>query len=221
MFITQTRPTILIALLLGLSLPLAGCGTARGGDDDDDSASVGDDDDSVPDPETDCLDQVDNDSDGLVDCEDDDCTDVTEECAWPTELGHSTSLSFDFDDWVEMLGQSDCVTEFTSDLSSDIYLAHNCTDCDLVYAGTFTYTADTCPDDPDNPRPTSGTFGISFGGDVSGDWEVFTDDGTDTWSSVGVAVSDGTSRTLQRTDPVDVPDYGDVGDLTTTLVFMP
>ena len=81
---TLLRHIFLLLLALGLVLSLAsGCGSNRvdsDDDDDDDSAADDDDDDPILDPEGnapgECNDGVDNDADGLTDCDDPGCEDA-------------------------------------------------------------------------------------------------------------------------------------------------
>ena len=69
-------------------------------------------------------------------------------------------------------------------------------------------------------NPPSVNFGFVFTDSAS--WEVYSGDGAGTYSHVGTATFDGVSSyTMSRTDEVDVPNIGDVGDLTTTLTFTP
>ncbi len=203
-------------LLISLfgTLVLSGCPT-RGGnsnDDDDDSADdddtsddddAGDDDDATtpPPPETECLDGIDNDGDGLTDCADDDC-DTVIECTWPTSLDHGGSLDYEASTLAEIAGYSDCITEFTATLNEVTDASAQCPTCNRTFAGTMIYGNDTCP--ADDPRPTDTTFGIVFFTGIQ--WEVFTNDGTGVWSSVGnaYATQEGEPYVLSRTDEVDV-----------------
>ena len=95
-------------------------------------------------------------------------------------------------------------------------MSAQCPTCNRTFAGTMVYGNDTCP--ADDPRPTDTTFGIVFFTGIQ--WEIFTNDGTGTWSSIGNAnaTQEGEPYVLSRTDEVDV-DGTDAGDLTTTLSF--
>jgi len=185
-----------------------------GSDDDDD----GDDDDATtpPPPESECQDGLDNDSDGLTDCEDPDCAAVVE-CTWPTALQHSGSFDYEASLLAELGGYDDCVTQFTAPLVQELVEAMECPTCDRTFTGPMSYPSDNCPAG-DEPRPTSVSYGLVFFNALQ--WEVFVQDAQQVWSSVGFAGQAGEDYTLTRTDEVDV-DGTDAGDLTTTLTFSP
>jgi hypothetical protein len=212
------------------TLVLSGCPTRGGNNDDDDNDdsaddddvsddddATGDDDDATtpPPPETECLDGIDNDNDGLTDCEDDDCDNVIE-CTWPIAIGHSGSFDYEASTLAEIAGYSDCITAFTAGLGVEEDVNGQCPTCDRTFLGPMTYTNDTCP--IDDPRPLTTTFGIVFFTAIQ--WEIFTSDGAGTWTSVGnaVATAEGQPYVLSRTDEVDY-DGTDAGDITTLLSF--
>jgi len=225
--------SLLALLALLLMLPaLPGCPTSgRGGNvsDDDDAAddddSGGDDDDAAddddattpPPPETECSDGLDNDSDGLTDCEDEDCANV-QYCLWPFELTHSGSFDYEASFAAELGGYEDCRTEFTAPLAMETVEAEQCATCDRTFTGAMTYPFDDCPAG-DEPRPTSVTYGIVFFSALQ--WQVYVEDENGVWTLVGDAFDDRAGNYVhERTDEVIV-DEVDGGDLTTTLSFTP
>ena len=226
---TATLRSLLLLLLIGSFTFVLGCPRPGGGGGDDDDAgddddSAGDDDDASgddddattpPPPETECQDGVDNDNDGLTDCEDDDCALVLE-CTWPTQIDHEGSLDYEASTLAEIAGYSDCVTEFTSQLTPVTDVADECPTCNRTFTGTMTYGTDTCP--ADDPRPTEVTYGIVFFTAIQ--WEIFGGDDQGNWTSIGNAnaSAEGQPFVLTRTDEVDV-EGTDAGDLTTTLTF--
>jgi hypothetical protein len=94
-----------------------------------------------------------------------------------------------------------------------------CIDCQVDYQGAATYPVDECSDEAGTDAPPEINFGFVFTSPTS--WEVWSGDAAGTYGAVGTATFNGTSYVLTRTDPVDAPVIGDVGDLTTTLIFTP
>lgn len=211
-------------LLLLFLLGLTACPTRGGTDgDDDDSTSVddddsaGDDDDATtPPPPEDCLDGIDNDLDGLTDCDDDECAAVPQ-CIWPRNLSHSGSFDYEASLVAELAGFDDCRTDFTSPLVEETDVASQCPMCDRTFSGPMVYPFDDCPDG-DEPRPTSVSYGVVFFNDLQ--WEVFVQDADLLWTSVGFAAQSGADYTLVRSDEVDY-EGTDAGDIETTLTFTP
>ena len=212
-------------LTLLLLLSLAGCPTSgRGGGDDDDAANdddsaAGDDDDATtpPPPETDCSDGVDNDMDGAIDCDDEDC-DSVQYCQWPFTLSHEGEFDYDASSIAELGGYEDCRTEFTAQLAIEEVASEQCPTCDRTFTGGMSYPFDDCPAG-DEPRPTSVSYGLVFFNALQ--WDVYVEDAEGTWTLVGSAFDDGNGIFVhQRTDEVIV-DGVDGGDLQTTLSFTP
>ena len=123
---------------------------------------------AAPEPESDCEDGADNDTDGLVDCADEDCADVFV-CTYPESIGHTTNVSFDgyevaCETWLGTFEEQvdDCVTEFTIPLT--VATAGDlCSECDLTFTGPITYNEDNCDElTGDSTRPTEGWFGFVF-----------------------------------------------------------
>ena len=240
----MTRHLYSLVLLLSLGL-LTACPSGRGGgggdgDDDDNGADDddvaddddgADDDDTVPDTETSCDDGLDEDEDGLMDCEDPDCADVAP-CNWPEALDHVGTVFFDgweiecvfgvpFDYQVD-----DCATDYTSPLGTTLTV-DRCEACDRTFEGPFTYSVDTCTEllpDASDP-PDSGAFGMVF--TSATEWEVFSINGeTGLWESVGIATDDGSGTFVYQTEAVISGDpeecnngEQDLGNLVVTLSF--
>ncbi|TNE86852.1 MAG: hypothetical protein EP330_19775 [Deltaproteobacteria bacterium] len=159
-----------------------------------------------------CDDQIDDDADGLTDCDDSDCADVAP-CTWPTSLNMDATLFFDANSLAKLGGYDDCTTHFTSTLQ--MQSDNDCAECDRIYLGNFTYVSDDCPQDPNNPRPTSGEYGMVFGSETS--WTAFfVNQGT--WTQMGAANDDGSAYVFTSTDTVDYQGT-EVGSLTTTFRF--
>ncbi len=98
--------------------------------------------------------------------------------------------------------------------------AYPCTTCDGDYEGPATYPLDECSSIAGTTTPATISFGFVFTSATA--WEVYSGDGAGVYSLVGTATFDGASSyLLSRTDEVDVPALGDVGDLTTSLTFTP
>lgn len=222
-------PLSIFALLV--LLPLAACDRRPTGDDDaaadddtsDDDTSDDDtsDDDSTPEetpppPEDACEDGLDNDEDGLADCEDDDCADVFR-CTWPAAQQHTATLHYDANTLAEFAGYNDCDTLISSAMT-ELLGASACPTCDRTFEGTYVYTADNCPQDPDDPRPTFGSYGIDFVD--AQNRNVYGRDDGGSWNSIGTATDAAASGTfvLTRSDPVVIEGL-DVGTLQTTLTF--
>jgi hypothetical protein len=226
-----TMVLLRVSIAIAFLAPSAGCERrpASGDDDatadddaaDDDAADddTSDDDDETPTPpppETDCEDGLDNDEDGVSDCDDSDCAAVWR-CTWPHSVQHTASLHYDANALAELAGYDDCDTQISSPMS-DAGANPACPACDRTFTGLFTYTLDTCPTDPDNPRPTSGAYGLVFVDTASR--TVFGQDDAGSWVNLGVATdaSGSGTYTLVRTDPVEVESF-DAGTLQTTLTF--
>jgi len=171
--------------------------------------------DSVPAVETACDDEVDDDLDGLVDCADDDCS-AELLCTWPGAVNFQSIVFFDANNLAKLGGYPDCTVETTSTLQRD--RAESCPDCDRVFCGDFAYPQDSCPTDPNFPRPASGCFGFSF--DTDTEWTMYgRNPDTDMWDQVGVLSGTGPLQWTSNT-PVDF-EGTDVGDLTTTFYVSP
>ena len=227
------RRTLLLASLLAL-LCSVGCpsGGRRLDDDDDDLTNANDDDDdstsddddtaddddatTPPPPETACEDALDNDGDGLTDCDDDDCAAVWR-CTWPTELDHNGSFAYAASWQAELGGYEDCDTVFTAALDEELDPSKQCATCDRTFSGPMVYTMDTCPPG-DDPRPDAVSYGLDFV--TTTQREVFSSDGLGGWNSVGLAnaAAVGSPFSLSRTDGFEVEGV-DAGDITTTLSF--
>lgn len=225
------RPIFSLALLLPFVL-LAACDRRPTGDDDaatDDDSTAGDDDDddtgadddTTPEPtplppEDACEDGADNDEDGLADCADPDCEDVFR-CTWPVALTHTATLHFDANTLAEFAGYNDCDTMISSTMT-ELLGAGACDSCDRSFEGNYVYTADDCPQDPADPRPTFGSYGIDFVDAQTRN--VYGRDENGAWNSIGTAFDAGATGTftLTRTDAVVVKGI-DAGELDTTLTF--
>ena len=233
--------TITLRTLLALTLALtaAGCDGGGGGDKTDDTATDdsgggggGGDDTDTPDPETDCEDGTDNDEDGLIDCEDDDCAEVFR-CTWPDSLAHKTDVFFDgyevtCETWIGDFDEqiADCNTNIEATLA--LATEGLCTECDRTYEGAFNYVFDDCDDQFDDGSggepATSGRFGFVFTSETERDlWTV--DEASSAWVYVATLTStDGTwvfSENGDVTVPVDECDNSPltVGNLAVTLTF--
>ncbi|MEZ4320552.1 MAG: hypothetical protein R3F61_23930 [Myxococcota bacterium] len=194
---------------------LAAC--SGSGVDTSDDTDVVDDTDTpvVPMEETACDDQIDDDQDGAVDCNDSDCFDE-ELCSWPVAVGFQTDVHFDANFLAELGGYSDCDVVTTSTLQRD--RNQSCAGCDRVYCGTFAYPTDTCPQDANVQRPTDGCFGFSF--DASTSWTMYgTNPQTSAWELVGTLTGTG-PLTLSGSAPLDY-EGTEVGTLTTTFYASP
>jgi hypothetical protein len=165
-----------------------------------------------PDPETICDDGLDNDNDGLFDCDDDDCAEVFH-CTWPDEIENDVSIQFDASSIAEIFGYDDCAIQTNSALANDTVSA--CPTCDRSYTGALVYTADSCPADAFD-RPTSVTYGVNFLSDTE---RVFLGEEEAAWVELATvsASKDGAYR-YSTVQPVEV-DGIDAGDVTIVLVF--
>jgi len=162
------------------------------------------------DTETACNDGADNDGDGLTDCADPDCAEVAP-CTWPTAV----DLEGRFDFTSTAYGVSDCTTDYTSTVQQ--VDDPSCDPCDRVMHGTYRYVTDDCPSDPNNPRPSGGSYGFVFTSDTA--WQVYFLDGDQAWQTLGTATDDGTGTLVfERTDPVNYQQT-QIGTLDTTYWF--
>ena len=165
-------------------------------------------------PETSCDDLVDNDNDGLVDCEDDDCA-AEFHCSWPDAFDHDVSIFFDASSTAEFLGYDDCEILANAVLSNDDPNA--CPTCDRSYTGALTYPSDTC-DMIEDERPGSVTYGLVF---LSETERVFygAEAKGKAWAEIGSAtVGPDGSYTMTTEENVEVEGF-DAGDLTLVLSF--
>ena len=224
-----------------VSLLLAGCPTGGGGTDgptgtpDVEDCTDGVDNDGDGDAdcadsdcaseasciETDCDDATDNDGDGATDCDDSDCT-AEVFCSWPRSLDLDLETAYSPSSLAELAGYNACAASITSPLARD--RATDCTDCDRVFCGDYTYVADTCPNDPHNPKPTDGCFGFVFQTDpnadqpIGGTWNLWLKQ-EGAWSQVGTVVGDGSGAYTNVTVQNIQVDNVDGGDVTITTTF--
>ncbi len=194
-----------------------------------DDTSVIDDTDDLPEPEQICDDGLDNDEDGLADCDDSDC-ESTNYCQWPFTLQHSSIFDFkgrtieckwngipvDYD-------VPDCRTALSSTMSMTTEDA--CPQCNRTFYGPFTYSEDSCEELVGGDRPSEGRYGLIF---AENKWVLFTQDETGQWQeAVDLVADENGGYSWQETDEVraDVEDCGNgeqyLGDLTAKLIFQP
>lgn len=184
----------------------------------------------VPDPETDCEDGADNDSDGLADCEDDDCAEDFV-CNYPDSISHRTNITFDGYEIECDLGWlgthdkqiNDCATRFSIPLA----VAEKgplCTDCDLTFFGPITYDYDDCDDlTGDSTRPTEAWFGFKFIDESTR--EMWSQDEKGTWGKAVTMTKAGGVWEFSESGEVveDIDDCENspltLGNLTVTMTF--
>lgn len=200
-------------------------GADGAGTDGGDGAGDGGDDGGLP-PESDCDDGVDNDEDGAPDCSDDDCADVAP-CWWPDAMQHEGSFVFrgnrvtcetwlgDFDEQVD-----NCETRYTSTLTP--VASGGCPTCDRTYAGTLSYSTNTCASVVGGTYPATAEIGFVFLSPTS--WEVYGADESGGWTGTGLIYSGGRFG-FETAEPLYV-DTGDcdndplnAGTLTVTWQF--
>jgi hypothetical protein len=109
-------------------------------------------------PESECEDGLDNDEDGLADCEDEDCGEVFY-CTWPGAVEHSVILSYEASTLATWAGYRDCEGAMTAVLATTETGA--CDICDRTFEGTVQLTHDTCPADF-GERPATVSYGVVF-----------------------------------------------------------
>ncbi len=163
-------------------------------------------------PETECDDGLDDDADGLTDCDDDDCAGVLS-CDWPTSLSHSATIAYEASWLAELSGYNSCAVSFNGTLNT-VRDDGVCGACDRTFEGAVTYTDTSCSDNP-GELPTTLRYGIVFTSENA--WAIWSTDGV-SWGESGTATGGGGTYTLSRSDPIEV-DGNDAGDLNTTLTF--
>ncbi len=213
---------------------------AFGGDDDDasddddatDDDDLSDDDDTTPPPpETDCSDGLDNDGDGLRDCEDPDC-DLIAPCDQPTAIFHTGNVVFNGSEiecyvagWPFDVDVDDCQTTYSSSMGAPTTVPA-CAVCDATFEGPNSYSVDSCASLIGQASPTSGAFGLIF--TSTSQWEFYArNEDTGQWESGGFAVNDGSGTyTFTASDTVsgsppdcDWPTDQTLGTITLTLTF--
>lgn len=188
---------------------------------------------TVPDepvPESDCEDGVDNDEDGLSDCEDADCSEAFV-CSYPESISHTTSISFDgyeveCETWLGTFDEQvdDCVTEFTIPLTVAT-TGKLCSECDLTFTGAITYTEDNCDElTGDSTRPTEGWFGFVFIDESTR--ELWSQDESGAWAKAVTMKNSGGvwefSEDGEISEDVDGCDNSPLtlGNLTVTMTFV-
>lgn len=165
-------------------------------------------------PESECEDGIDNDEDGLADCEDEDCAEVFH-CTWPGVVEHSVVLSYEASTLAKWAGYRDCDGAMTAVLSTTETGA--CDICDRTFEGTVQLTHDTCPADF-GERPTTVSYGVvftslnerTFYGPTDEGWIVI---GSDT-DVDGLGVFE-----FSLNEPIDYEGYNG-GELYTTFTFV-
>ena len=207
-------------------------GDGSDGSDGADGTDGGDgsDGEEPPPPESDCTDGLDNDEDGLADCDDSDCAEVAP-CWWPTSLTHDGAFDFDgfevtcetwFGDFDEQV--DDCTTRYTATLTEVTDPAAQCATCDRTFYGALTYTDNSCADILDGgDYPIEAYFGFVFHSPTA--WTLYGDDGSGGWESGVDLVVSGTTHSFSHTESIMV-DTGEcdndplyAGDLTITWSF--
>jgi hypothetical protein len=163
-------------------------------------------------PESECDDGLDDDADGLTDCDDDDCAGVVS-CGWPTSLSHSATIAYDASWLAELSGYSSCAVSFNGTLDR-VRGDGQCGACDRTFEGAVSYTDTSCADNPGD-LPSTVRYGIVFTSESA--WAICSTDGTSRGES-GTATGGGGTYTLSRSDPI-VVDSNDAGDLNTTLTY--
>ncbi len=166
-----------------------------------------------PPPETACDDGLDNDLDGLADCEDADCA-AEFHCTWPDAMEHQGQLAIRWENGAEWL-YDDCRVVFSGTLQR-VDEPDACPDCDRTFTGPLTYAKDTCSTQLGQAPPAEATYGVLFVDESTR--RIFIPDAKG-WVELGEAVDDGKGTyRLARLD--DVIEQGtDYGDLTTNLAF--
>jgi hypothetical protein len=213
-----------LASLALIALPLAGCTTVTPSTERiaDEPAPVYDDDDDdvpAPDPELDCDDGLDEDEDGLIDCADDDCSDVFH-CTWPDEIELHTMVEFFGNEIAQAFGVDDCLLEFEGVLTDESSRL-GFDDGDLVFEGPVEYLPGDCPEDYVS-RPATVAFAFGFLDENTREaWSRDSDTGE--WQALGeVTAANGEFR-IETLEPVmyDVPLFGDteVGTFRLTRTF--
>ena len=212
---------------------LACTGTVPTDGTTDDSSVTTDDtddtDDSPPPVEQICDDGVDNDGDGLSDCEDADC-EAEVHCQWPTSVEHTTVFDFagktiQCEVWGTVIPYEidDCETVMTSTMTQ-VDDGDICEQCNRTFEGQFSYPKDECADLVAGERPTEGRFGlvfaenkwVLFSKNESGEWVESVDlqpDGSGTYS---YATTEAVEEDMQEDCKTGVQH---LGDLTVTLSF--
>jgi hypothetical protein len=161
-----------------------------------------------------CDDLIDNDNDGLVDCEDVDCAEEFH-CTWPDDVDHDISIFFDASSIAELLGYDDCEILADSVLSSDEINA--CPTCDRSYTGALHYPTDTCTV-LEKDRPESITYGLIFLSETERAFYGAEAKGK-SWVEIGSATAaPNGAYTLTTEENVDVDGF-DAGDVTIVLTF--
>lgn len=172
-----------------------------------------------PPPEDICDDGIDNDEDGLFDCEDADCDDFAP-CTWPTVLQHDAIIGYAASSLAKLAGIDDCTTVYTSSLVADDAGAPTpCADCDRHFAGDFTYQPDDCASEIVEARPVSGWFGFRFTSDAAWEVHVYLTGDKPGWDLFGTASNDGLGTfSVVRVDALEY-NGTDLGELTSNFAF--
>lgn len=157
-----------------------------------------------------CDDTLDDDLDGLVDCEDPSC-EADQACLWPARMELEGRFDYEPSTIASLGGAQECTIRYASTMQR--LREHACTQCDRVYEGSFDYEQDDCPEQFD--RPTSGAYGFVFTSEAS--WQFFAEGST--WTLVGAAANDGSDTyVLVRTDDLEY-EGTDLGTIDTTYRF--
>ncbi|MCB9763492.1 MAG: hypothetical protein H6739_27240 [Alphaproteobacteria bacterium] len=131
----------------------------------DDTSDTEDTEPPIPTNETDCNDGVDEDEDGVTDCEDDDCA-AEFRCTWPTSLTHRTQADFEgsrISCWFGGYDVPDCQTILSASLT-EFEGEGDCDACDKTFSGPFIVDRDECSEltGSEEPPPTTAWFGFRF-----------------------------------------------------------
>lgn len=133
----------------------------------DGGSSSGDGGSTGPTSESDCEDGVDEDSDGVTDCEDPDCASFWA-CDLPDAVDYHTFFEFRGNtiecEWIGIeydVDIDDCSTEASGRLNM-LEGPQACPDCDRSYSGPITYGTDTCSELLGVAQAPDASFGLVF-----------------------------------------------------------
>jgi len=164
----------------------------------------------IPQPESVCDDNLDNDDDTLTDCADPDCAGASN-CGYPTGMVIDIDLFYDASSIAEWAGQNDCTTDLTIAVAADADTG--CGTCHKSYTGPYVYGLDTCPE---AERPLEGSYSFVFTSESQR--EVYVLDAEGLWALVGTATGSNGVFTVTRTDPVIYDGY-DAGTMNTVITI--
>lgn len=166
--------------------------------------------------ERECEDGADNDGDGDADCADADCAENWT-CNLPTAMDFDSRITFDgytieceyygFEVDVDI---EDCQANATAALEQ-VTSGRLCESCDRTYAGSFSYTTETCSALIGVPAPTRAEYGFVFVDPRTR--ELWTPDSAGVWAyTETLSSTDGRTFRLQGAEDIwEDPDDCDNG----------